>query len=76
MIGGALLVLKGGMFNGIIYSFRQFYKRTSMLEGYVSEQIGESPKSPINSSLIDLYMYPILISGASLFFFTLFITVI
>ncbi|WP_338030770.1 DUF3899 domain-containing protein [Cytobacillus citreus] len=76
MIGGALFVLKGGMFDGMIYSFRRFYKHTSKLEQYVSEQTGESHDTPIKNSFRGLYIYPIIISGAALFCFTLLVSVI
>jgi hypothetical protein len=38
MVTGSSIVIKGGMFNGIYYSFRRFYKNTSKLEQYVSQQ--------------------------------------
>ncbi|USK57638.1 DUF3899 domain-containing protein [Cytobacillus solani] len=76
MIGGVLFVLKGGMYTGIIYSFRRFYKSISKMEEYVSEQTGDPTERQIKSSLIDLYTYPIIISGASLFFFTLIASII
>ncbi|MEH7391036.1 DUF3899 domain-containing protein [Bacillus sp. JJ1474] len=71
MLGGILVVLKGGMFDGIIYSFRRFYRRTSKLENYISEQTGELQNPPKNS-LSGLSVHPILISGTALFLFSLF----
>lgn len=71
MLGGILVVLKGGMFDGIIYSFRRFYRRTSKLENYITEQTGELQNTPKNS-LSGLSVHPILISGTVLFLFSLF----
>jgi len=70
MLGGTLFVLKGGMFDGIFYSFRRLYRRTSRLENYVSEQTGELQNAP-KDSLKGLPVNPIIISGAALFFFSL-----
>lgn len=70
MVGGALFVLKGGMFDGMIYSFRRFYRRTSKFESYVSDQSGELQSTPKNS-MKGLSVNPIIISGAALFFFSL-----
>lgn len=71
MLGGAVSVLRGGMFEGILYSFRRFYSRTSKLEGYISEQAGDMKNSPIKNSLIEFKLRPIIFSGAALFFLTL-----
>ncbi|MBY0124339.1 DUF3899 domain-containing protein [Bacillus sp. S/N-304-OC-R1] len=71
MLGGSLLVLRGGMFEGILYSFRRFYRNTSKLENYISEQADDMKKPPINNSLKEFSMGPIIFSGAALFFFTL-----
>ena len=70
MAGGTLFVLKGGMFDGMIYSFRRFYRRTSKLEGYVSDETGEIDSTPKNS-MKGLSINPIIISGAALFIFSL-----
>lgn len=66
-----MVVLKGGMFNAIFYSFRRFYRGTSKLEKYVSEQTGEMQEIQIKKSLKDLYVYPIIVTGSFLFIFTL-----
>ncbi|MBP2242504.1 hypothetical protein J2Z40_003078 [Cytobacillus eiseniae] len=76
MIGGILVVLKGGLFDGILYSFKQFYKRTSKLEEYVTEQTERIHDPTHKTGLKDLYVYPLIISGAMLFIFTLFAAVI
>ncbi|KAB2334662.1 DUF3899 domain-containing protein [Cytobacillus depressus] len=67
MLGGTLFVLKGGMFDGIFYSFRRIYSRTSKIENYVSEQTGELQNTP-KISLSGLSIHPIIISGVALFF--------
>lgn len=72
MAGGALLVLRGGMFEGILYSFRRFYRGTSKLENYIAEQAGDMKQDvPIKHRFREFSMGPMIFSGAALFFFTL-----
>lgn len=71
MAGGSMFVLKGGIFDGILYSFRRFYKNTSKLEEYVSKQ-SESIGFPTkNESFKYTLTYPLLFSGGILFIITL-----
>lgn len=71
MVGGTLFVLRGGLFEGILYSFRRFYRGTSKLENYISEQAGDMNNPPIKNSLKEFQIRPIILSGTALFFFTL-----
>lgn len=71
MSGGSLFVLKGGMFDGIIYSFSRFYKKTSKLEEYVSQQT-EGLRNPIiKKNSKRSFTYPLLLSGSVLFLYTI-----
>ncbi|WP_042353769.1 DUF3899 domain-containing protein [Bacillus rubiinfantis] len=67
MAGGTLLVLKGGMFNGILFSFRQFYKRTSKLEEYVGQQTKTINKTVKKDGLTFSLTAPLLYSGVIIF---------
>ncbi|KZN98206.1 DUF3899 domain-containing protein [Bacillus badius] len=69
MIGGALLVLEGGMFDGMMYSFRHFKKHTSKKEAYISRQTKEWRPSRTGRHKFSL-TYPFLFSGGALFLFT------
>ena len=71
ILGSSLFVLKGGMFNGIIYSFTIFYRKISKVEEYVSEQTGGLLGSPIKKTSNNCIIYSLLTSGGILFLFTL-----
>ncbi|WP_396954602.1 DUF3899 domain-containing protein [Neobacillus sp.] len=71
MLGGSLIVLKGGMFNGIIYSFTIFYRKISKVEEYVSQQTGNLQGPPVKKTSHFSITYSLLISGGIMFLFTL-----
>ena len=71
MLGGSLFVLKGGMFNGIIYSFIIFYRKTSKVEEYVSQRTGNLQWAPVKKTSNFSITYSLLISGGIMFLFTL-----
>ncbi|MGE5703946.1 MAG: DUF3899 domain-containing protein [Clostridia bacterium] len=70
MVGGACFVLEGGMFNGIIYSLKLFYYRTSKLGEYVEEQEKESDVGFV-APFRFRFTRPLLIVGGSVFLMTL-----
>lgn len=76
MAGASLLVFKGGMFNGIIYSFTKFNKKFSKVDGYVAEQISDLQTPSVKNRGNYSITFSLLISGGIMFLFTLMTSII
>lgn len=68
MIGGAFFVLEGGMFNAIITSFKQFFKRMSKTREWIDSQTFEDHDDPVSFSFG--MTKPLLLAGGLLFIIT------
>lgn len=69
ILGCTLFVIQSGVFNGIIYSYLRFYKKTSKVGKYLVDLEGESENliEPFDFSLSK----PLLLAGGLLFFLSL-----
>lgn len=66
-----MFVLEGGIFNGIIHSFKQFFKKSSQKQRYAAEFIDDDDDDEEKEFSFS-FTLPLLISGTFLFIVSLF----
>lgn len=70
LFGGAMLVIQGGFFNGIIRSFRLFFQKTDPVN-QVLEEIEGKRKETNPYPLTFTLTFPLVYSGVSLLIFSI-----
>ncbi|WP_169823902.1 DUF3899 domain-containing protein [Bacillus marinisedimentorum] len=73
MTGGSMLILEGGMFNGIMKSFKSFRNKSSKANRYAAEfdDYDNDEENPAYSFRLTM---PFLISGTVLFVLTIIVS--
>jgi hypothetical protein len=70
VIGGVMIVIQGGFFNGIVRSFRLFFRKTNRIEQILEEIEGEKGNF-IPYHITFGLTFPFLISGTILLLFSI-----